>query len=96
MNQEEEVYQNAISYEDELVEQPNERWVLPQDESFDDFGFATMTETQGGEYVRSPDNDEEQYEHEQQAFHQPYYEEYNTEDEQWDDLRGWQHHDDYW
>jgi len=55
VNQEEEVYQNAISYEEELFEQPNEAFF--QNESpFQE--FATGIENQGGEYVRRTNSQE--------------------------------------
>ena len=91
VNEEEEVYQNAISYEEELLESPNEMF-FQQNESFD-LGFATNVETQGGEYVRSFDEEQNEDEHE---HHQPYYEEYGL-DEGWsDDFREWQRQDDCW
>ena len=95
MNQEEDVYQNAISCEEELLEHPRNEMFFQQDESFD-LGFATNTETQGGEYVRSPD-EEQYYEDEEHEYYQPYETEYEVDDTEWnDDFSGWQHQDDYW
>ena len=80
VNQEEEMYQNAISYEEELLEQPNEMFFHDQNEPFEPV-FATEPETLGGEYVRS------QYDEEQSFYYDEYEEDWNG---------GWQQQDDYW